>query len=87
MLYVVHTYMPCMLKIRRRADHTSVYPPTRALRLRRGLVTASEPLQPDFTTGTGHLHQVLTDTESRLRTETARFMKQRDATGPSEGCP
>lgn len=43
-----------MLEVGRRADHASVYSPTSALRLRRRLVAAREPLQPNFTARTCH---------------------------------
>lgn len=46
------TYVSCMLKICRRADHRSVYSP--ACGPRRWWIAAREPLQPNFTTGARH---------------------------------
>lgn len=48
------TYVTCVLEVRGRADHRPVYSPARPLRLRRRLVAAREPLQPDLTTSAGH---------------------------------
>lgn len=54
------TYVSCVLEISGSPYHGAVYSPPRALRLRRGLVAAREPLQPDLSARTRHVTALTT---------------------------